>query len=98
MRKIIVTDEWLYKYMPIVDEILIKELEESTDYEYQFSSKFERQMKKLIKREAHLWKSMLCRLHKKAAILFGCAVSALYIIAMSVQVYRIKFFETVKSI
>ena len=40
MKRIEVTDEWLYKYMPIVDEAIIRELEDGTDYGYQFSAKF----------------------------------------------------------
>ena len=39
MQQIEVTDEWLYQYMPIVDEAIIRELEESTDYEYRFFGK-----------------------------------------------------------
>lgn len=38
--KIIVTDEWLYKYMPIIDVRIINEPENSADYEYQFSDIF----------------------------------------------------------
>ena len=53
MQQIEVTDEWLYQYMPIVDEAIIRELEESTDYEYRFSAKFERKMRRLIWKEAH---------------------------------------------
>lgn len=98
MKQISVTDEWLYQYMPIVDEALIRELEENTDYEYQFSGKFEQRMKKLMRREAHPWRSAFYRLSKKTAILFVCVISSLFVIAMSVQAYRVKFFETVKSI
>lgn len=98
MKRISVTDEWLYQYMPIVDEALIRELEDNTDYEYQFSSRFERRMKKLISREAHPWKNALYRFSKKAALLFVCVISSLFVIAMSVQAYRIKLFETVRSI
>ena len=32
MKQIEVTDEWLCKYMPIVGEAIIRELEEGTDY------------------------------------------------------------------
>lgn len=98
MEKISVTDEWLYKYMPIVDEAIIRELENNTDYEYQFTNKFERRMKKLIRREAHPWMGAFYRLSKKAAILFVCVISSLFVVTMSVQAYRVKFFETVKSI
>lgn len=98
MEKIRVTDEWLYKYMPIVDEAMIRELESNTDYEYRFTNKFEHRMKKLMRREAHPWIGALYRLSEKAAILFVCALSSLFVLTMSVQAYRVRFFETVKSI
>lgn len=44
MKQIHVTDEWLYKCMPIVDEAIIRELEKETNYEYEFSDKFEHRM------------------------------------------------------
>lgn len=37
-------DELLYKYMPIVDEVLIEELESQVDEDYVFSEKFEKRM------------------------------------------------------
>ena len=98
MKKISVTDEWLYKYMPVVDEAIIRELESNTDYEYQFTDKFERRMKKLMRREAHPWIVVFYRLSKKVAILFVCMISSLFVIMMSVQAYRVKFYETVKSV
>ena len=51
MSNMKVTDEWLYKYMPVVDEALIRGIEDSTDYEYQFSERFEKNMEQLIRRE-----------------------------------------------
>lgn len=98
MEKINVTDEWLYKYMPIVDEAIIRELESSTDYEYQFSDKFEKQMKKLIERERHPWLEVFYRILKKAAVLFVCMISSLVIVSMSVEAYRVKIFDTIKTI
>ena len=98
MKKISVTDEWLYKYMPVVDEAIIRELESNIDYEYQFTDKFERRMKKLMRREAYPWIGIFYRLYKKAAILFVCMISSLFVITMSVQAYRVKFYETVKSV
>ena len=41
MKQIEVTDEWLCKYMPIVGEAIIRELEEGTDYGYRFSAEDE---------------------------------------------------------
>lgn len=98
MESIKVTDEWLYKYMPIVDEAIIQELEKGTDYEYKFSDKFERRMKKLIWREAHTWINVFYRQSKRAAIFLFCIISSMFLLSMSVQANRIKFFETVKTI
>lgn len=98
MDKINVTDEWLYKYMPIVDEAIIRELEAETDYNYQFSDRFERRMQKLIRRRFHSPMGAFYRLSKKAAVLFMCVLGFLFVITMGVQAYRIRFFETVKTI
>ena len=98
MEQIKVTDEWLYKYMPIMDEAIIRELEEATDYGYQFSDKFERKMKKLIWKEAHPWIHVFYRQFKRSAIFLFCIVSSMFLISMSVEANRIKFFETVKTI
>lgn len=98
MEKINVTDEWLYKYMPIVDEAIIRELESETDYDYQFSKRFERRMQKLIRRKMHPRMDAFYRLSKKAAVLFLCTLGFLFAITMGVKAYRIKFFESVKSI
>lgn len=98
MGKINVTDEWLYQYMPVVDEAIIRGLENSTDCEYQFSGKFERQMKKLMKREAHQWLEVFYKVSQKAAVLIVCMISFLAIVSMSVDAYRVKVFDTIKTI
>lgn len=43
-------DELLYKYMPIADEELIRELEQQIDEEFEFSMDFEKRMEKLIRK------------------------------------------------
>lgn len=98
VKQISVTDEWLYKYMPVVDEAIIRELENNTDYEYRFTGKFERRMRKLIKREAHPRRELFYRFLKRAAVLVVCAISILFVITMSVEARRVRFFETVKTI
>ena len=47
MRNIEITDEWLYKYMPVVDEALIRGIEQAVDNEHRFSDRFERRMRLL---------------------------------------------------
>lgn len=98
MERVKVTDEWLYKYMPVVDAAIIQDLEKRVDTEYRFSRKFERKMKRLIRREAHPWIEMAHKIMKKVAVFFIGVISATFIFTMSVEAYRVKFFETIKTI
>ena len=98
MRHMEVTDKWLYKYMPAVDEAMIRELEDSTDYTYQFSARFERKMKRLMWKEAHPWLTSAYRQLKRAAVLGICVVASILMLSLSVEGNRIKFFKTVSTI
>lgn len=97
MRQIEITDELLYKYMPMVDEAIIKELADNTDYEYQFSAKFERKMRMLVWKEAHPGVSAVFRQLKHAVAMSICVVVVLFLLTMSVEGNRIKLFETVRT-
>ena len=94
-----ITDELLYKYVPIVDEMLVKEIEENTDYEYEFSDIFEIKMKKLIFEEKH---QKLSKIIKSPLIMIASIVIvvflSLFTVTMSVEAYRIEFFAKVKTI
>lgn len=92
-----VTDEWLYKYMPVVDEAMIRRLEETMDETHEFSKKFERKMERLIWKEEHPWVDTFYRFAKRAAIFMACFVSASVLLTMSVEAYRVKFFERIKT-
>lgn len=37
MEKIQVTDEWLYRYMPVAAEALLEDIEKEIDYKYEFT-------------------------------------------------------------
>lgn len=97
MKRVEVTDQWLYKYMPVVDVAIIQELEDNIE-EYEFSDRFERKMKKLIWHEAHSWIGAFVKYAKKVAIIFGCIISSMLVVTMSVEAYRIKFFKTLETI
>lgn len=94
-----ITDELLYKYVPIVDEMLVKEIEENTDYEYEFSDIFEIKMKKLVFEEKHQKLSRIIKspLRMIASIVIVVFLS-LFTVTMSVEAYRIEFFAKVKTI
>ena len=70
MRSMEVTDEWLYQYMPVVDNAMIKALEGQVDEDYVFSKRFERKMKKVIRHEAHPMLTGAQQLLKRVAIFF----------------------------
>jgi hypothetical protein len=97
MEHVKVTDEWLYKYMPVVDTAIIQELEKQVNIEYQFSRRFKRKMKRLIRREAHPGIEAAQNIMKRVAVFFIGVMGALLIATMSVEAYREKFFETMKT-
>lgn len=92
-----VTDEWLYKYVPVVDAAIIRELENRSDVNYEFSNKFKRKMKRLIRKEAHPWLGTFYGISKRVAIFLLCILSVTLAVVMSVEAYRNKFFETIKT-
>lgn len=98
MSRVVVTDEWLYKYMPIVDEAILRAIESEVDYNYMFSENYERKMKKVIRQEARMWVRDFMRFARKAAVVVICILAALFALTMSVEAYRTKFFQTVKEI
>jgi hypothetical protein len=97
MEHVKVTDEWLYKYMPVVDTAIIQELEKQVNIEYKFSRKFKRKMKRLIRREAHPQIEVAQNIMKRVAVFFIGVMGVLLITTMSVEAYREKFFETMKT-
>lgn len=98
MKPIRVTDEWLYKYMPIVDEAIIRELENETDYDYKFSNNFNRRMKQLLWREAHPSLKTFSSIMKRVSIFIFCTFASLFLVTISVEAYRLKFFESMQTI
>lgn len=97
MERVEVTDEWLYKYMPVVDAAIIQELECLIDKDYEFSHKFKRQMRHLIRKEAHPWIGIVKNLMKRVAVFLIGVIGATLIFTMGAEAYRKKFFETIKT-
>ena len=98
VKEIQVTDEMLYQYMPVVDAAIMEQLENRVYYEHEFSKKFERKMKRLIRREAHPWLEIVSGVAGKAAVVFAAFAGVSLILTMSVEAYRLRFFEKVKTL
>lgn len=99
MKRIQVTDEWLYQYMPVVDEAIIRELESQVDESYEFSDKFRKRMRKLCRREKYMGGlQQLQKAGKRVAVIVLIIAASLMTITMSVEAYRVRFFESVKEL
>lgn len=98
MGQIDVTDAWLYKYMFIVDEAIINEIEKNVDYDYAFSDEFNRKMERTIRKEKFIpfWNSV-SKFGKSVAIFALVIVTSLFAVTMSVEAYRIQFLKQLKQ-
>ena len=94
-RRIQVTDEWLYTYMPVVDEAVVRGVEASVGKEYSISKGCERKMNKLIRREKYgLLMQMRGGLKRVAAIIVGL-IGTFSLITLGVEADRLVFFKTI---
>lgn len=99
MGRIEVTDEWLYQYMPVVDAAMVQELESKTDKSYEFSKRFKRRIKKLIRWERQSTTMReIAAVGRRAAVITLIILSSAMVVTMSVEAYRIQFFETIKTV
>lgn len=99
MKQMEVTDELLYQYMPIADEMDLDALEaEIADEEIVLSKKFERRMKRLMWKEEHKWVVGFGKFMARVAVLLLCVLGVSLAVTMSVDAYRSKFFQTVQEI
>lgn len=97
MKKTEITDEMLYRYMPLVDEIIIDSIEADTDRTHKFSSEFEERMEKVMKDTKRCRNKKRKIVWKVAAAFFVCLIGTWIIFTVSTQAYRIAFFETIKT-
>ena len=99
MKQMEVTDELLYQYMPIADEMDLDALEaEIADEEIVLSKKFERRMKRLMWKEEHKWVAGFGKFMARVAVVMLCVLGVSLAVTMSVDAYRSKFFQTVQEI
>ena len=99
MKKIEVTDELLYKYMPLADDAEADALEaEIAGEEYVLSKKFEKRMNRLIWKDKHRWVGDFGKFMLKVAVVCFCILTVGLAVTMSVDAYRSKFFQTVQEL
>ncbi len=96
MDKYIINDDFLYKYMKGAENIILESLPKEEELSYKFSKRFKRKMNKLIRRENRtpFMKSFINH-SKRVAVIFLIFVTIAFATTMSVEAYRVKFFEVV---
>ena len=99
MEKIQVTDEWLYRYMPVAAEALLEDMEKEVDYKYEFTVGFEKKMKRLMHWERRRnVRSKVYKVGRKCAYIAAVSIVLTFLISMSIEAYRIAFFDTIKTV
>jgi len=93
-----VTDQWLYKNMPVVDEAMISALESKTDETYRFSDVFEKKMDNLIQKEKSFWHNAYRKPYRRAAVVALCTVGGLLALSVNIEADRLFHFDSTKSV
>ncbi len=99
MSKYVVDDEFLYKYMKSVENIMLDSLPKEEELSHEFSKRFEIKMNRLIRQERRspFMKSFI-NYGKKIAIIFLIFISIVFATTMGVEAYRVKFFEVITEV
>ncbi|WP_312908912.1 DUF4367 domain-containing protein [Tissierella praeacuta] len=96
MNKYIIDDNFLYNHMESTENIILESLPEEDDLSHNFSKRFERRMNKLIRQERRSpFIKIFVNYSRKVAIIFLIVISITFTTIMSVEAYRVKFFEVV---
>lgn len=94
-----ITDDFLYQNMPKAENEILNLIPDEHEIEHKFSWKFKRKMKIIIKEQARTpeTKALIMQIKKIAAI-FIITISIVFSGIMSVEAYRIRFFNMIKEV
>lgn len=95
----IISDEFLYTHIPQAEQILLNKIPEENELSHKFSNRFNRKMRTLLKYERRTpsMRQFLHRMKVVATMLF-VILSLAFGTVMSVEAYRIRFFEFVTQV
>ena len=89
-------DDFLYKYVKSAENIMIDSLPKEEALSHNFSKRFQKKMKKLIRQERKSpFIKTFVNYSRKVAIIFLIFISIAFATTMSVEAYRVRFFEVV---
>ena len=96
MNKYVMDDDFLYKYVKSAENIMIDSLPKEEALFHNFSKGFQKKMNKLIRQERRSpFIKTFVNYSRKVAIIFLIFISIAFATTMSVEAYRVRFFEVV---
>lgn len=96
MNKYVMDDDFLYKYVKSAENIMIDSLPKEEALSHNFSKRFQKKMNKLIRQERRSpFIKTFVNYSRKVAIIFLIFISIAFATTMSVEAYRVRFFEVV---
>jgi len=96
MNKYVMDDDFLYKYVKSAENIMIDSLPKEEALSHNFSKGFQKKMNKLIRQERRSpFIKTFVNYSRKVAIIFLIFISIAFATTMSVEAYRVRFFEVV---
>ncbi len=93
--RIQVTDEWLYKYMPVVDKAMVRSLETAAGKACPISKGCERKMRKLMRREKYGLLMQIRGSLKSVIAIFVGLIGVFSFVTLGVEADRLVFFKTI---
>ena len=80
-------------------KIILEQIPDEEDIDYEYPKEFEKKIKKIIKKEKRgLFLNKICLYTKKIAVVFIAFLISLFTITMSVEALRVKLFDMVKEV
>jgi hypothetical protein len=94
-----IDDGFFYAYMPQVEKVMLEKIPLESELSHQFSWRFKRKMKALLKyeRRTPVMRRFVYQMKTAAAVLL-IVLSMAFGTVMSVEAYRVRFFEFVTEI
>lgn len=99
MNKYDISDELIIENIKSLENKIINSLPKAEELSHDFSKKFQKKMNKLIKQEKrNPFMQSFINYGKRAAVLFFIVISVSFVTTMSVEAYRLRFFEVITRV
>lgn len=99
MSNYIVDDDLLYKHMRTFENTMLDALPKENELCHDFSKSYKRKIRLLLNTQKHSsFTNQLIKFSKNVAVIFIVVVSIAFTSVMSVEAYRVRFFEKVTEI